>query len=53
MVRYEIRHYGPQYRVLLSVHPNDLVVNLMEQTDNRRLRRNLPNDVAKRYLEQI
>jgi hypothetical protein len=33
----EICHYSSQYSVRLSVHPNELVVNLMAQLDNRRL----------------
>jgi hypothetical protein len=33
------------YRVRLSVHPIDLVVNLMAQPNKRRLRRHLPNDM--------
>jgi hypothetical protein len=28
-----IRHYSSQYNVCLSAHPNDLLVNLMEQPD--------------------
>jgi hypothetical protein len=36
-VREEVRLYGPQYSARLSAQPNDLVVNLMEQPDNRRL----------------
>jgi hypothetical protein len=42
-VKEESRHYTSQYSERLSVHPNDLVVNLMAQPDNRRLRRHLPN----------
>jgi hypothetical protein len=36
-VKEEICHHSSQYSVHLSVHPNDLVVNLMVQPDNRRL----------------
>jgi hypothetical protein len=42
-VKEEIRHYSSQYSARLIIHPNDLVVNLMAQPDNRRLRRRLPN----------
>jgi hypothetical protein len=42
-VREEIRRYSSQYSARLSAHPNDLTVNLMEQPDNRRLRRHQPN----------
>jgi hypothetical protein len=48
-VKEEIRHYSSQYIVRLSVHPNDLVVNLMAQPDKRRLRRHLPNDLPTRF----
>jgi hypothetical protein len=39
-----------QYSPRLSAHPNDLIVNLMELLDNRRLRRHLPNDLPTRFL---
>jgi hypothetical protein len=35
-----------QYSVRLSAHPNDLIVNLTELPDNRRLRRHLPNELV-------
>jgi hypothetical protein len=34
-VKEEICRYSFQYSVDLSAHPNDLIVNLIEQTDNR------------------
>jgi hypothetical protein len=34
-VKEEIHHYSSQYSVHLSVHPNNLVVNLMAQPNNR------------------
>jgi hypothetical protein len=46
----EIRHYSSQHSVRLSAHPNDLIVNLTELPDNRRLRRHLPNDLPTRFL---
>jgi hypothetical protein len=49
----EIRRYSSQYSVRFSAHPNGLVVNLMEQPDNRRLRRHLPNDLPTRFLGQL
>jgi hypothetical protein len=49
-VKQEICHYSSQYRARLSVHPNDLVVNLMVQPDNRRLRRHMPNDLPTRFV---
>jgi hypothetical protein len=49
-VKEEIRHYKSQYSARLSAHPNDLIVNLIELPDNRRLRRHLPNDLPTRFL---
>jgi hypothetical protein len=49
-VKEEINHYSSQYSARISVHPNDLVVNLMVQPDNRRLRRHLPNDLPTRFI---
>jgi hypothetical protein len=49
-VKEEIRRYSSQYSARLSAHPNDLIVNLMELPDNRRLRRHLPNDLPTRFL---
>jgi hypothetical protein len=34
-VKEEIRRYSSQYSACLSAHPNGLVVNLMEQPDNK------------------
>jgi hypothetical protein len=39
----EIPHYSSQY-----IHPNDLVVNLMAQPDNRRLQRHSSNELPTR-----
>jgi hypothetical protein len=36
-VKQEIRSYSSQYSARLSAHPNDLIVNLIELPDNRRL----------------
>jgi hypothetical protein len=49
-VKEEIHRYSSQYNARLSAHPNDLIVNLMELPDNRRLRRHLPNDLPTRFL---
>jgi hypothetical protein len=49
-VKEEIRRYSSQYSARLSAHPNGLTVNLMEQPDNKRLRRHLPNDLPTRFL---
>jgi hypothetical protein len=49
-VKEEIRRYSSQYSARLSAHPNGLVVNHMEQPDDRRLRRHLPNDLSTTFL---
>jgi hypothetical protein len=49
-VKEEIRSYSSQYSDRFSAHPNDLIVNLIELPDNRRLRRHLPNDLPTRFL---
>jgi hypothetical protein len=46
----EIRCYSSQYSAHLSAHPNDLIVNLIQLLDNRRLQRNLSNDLPTRFL---
>jgi hypothetical protein len=35
----EVRHYSSQHSARLKVHPDNLVVNLVVQTDIRRLRK--------------
>jgi hypothetical protein len=49
-IKEQIHHYSSQYSARLSAHPNGLEVNLMEQPDNRRLRRHLPNDLPTRLF---
>jgi hypothetical protein len=49
-VKEEIRRYSSQYSARLSAHPNDLILNLTELSENRRLRRHLPNDLPTRFL---
>jgi hypothetical protein len=49
-VKEEICRYSSQYSARLSAHPNDLIVNLIELPDIRRLRRHLPNDLPTRFL---
>jgi hypothetical protein len=49
-VKEEIRRHSSQYSARLSAHPNELIVNLIELPDNRRLRRHLPNDLPTRFL---
>jgi hypothetical protein len=49
-VKEEICRYRSQYSARLSAHPNDLIVNLMELPENRRLRKHLPNDLPTRFL---
>jgi hypothetical protein len=50
IVKEEIRRYSSQYSARLSALPNDLIVNLIELPDNRRLQRHLPNDLPTRFL---
>jgi hypothetical protein len=45
----ETCRYSSQYSARLSVHPNNLIVNLIELPDNRRLQRHLPNDLPTRF----
>jgi hypothetical protein len=49
-VKEEIQRYSSQYSASLTAHPNDLIANLMDLPDNRRLRRYLPNDLPTRFL---
>jgi hypothetical protein len=49
-VQEEIQRYSSQYSARLSAHPNDLIANIMELPDNRRLRKHLPNDLPTRFL---
>jgi hypothetical protein len=49
-IKGKIRRYISQYSARLSAHPNDLIVNLIELPDNRRLGRHLPNDLPTRFL---
>jgi hypothetical protein len=49
-VKEEISHYSSQYSACLSVHPNDLAVNLMALPHNiRLLRRHLQNELPTRF----
>jgi hypothetical protein len=49
----EIQRYSSQYSACLSAPPNGLVVNLMEQPDNRQLRRHLPNDLPTSFFVRL
>jgi hypothetical protein len=49
-VKEEIRRFSSQDSARLSAHPDDLIANLMELPDTRRLRRHLPNDLSARFL---
>jgi hypothetical protein len=46
----EIRRHCSQYSARLGAHPNDVVVDIMAQPDNRRFRRHLPNGLPTRFL---
>jgi hypothetical protein len=52
-LREEIRRFSSQYSAHLSAHPINLIVNLMESTDNKRLRKHLPNYLATRFQVQF
>jgi hypothetical protein len=41
----EICCHSSQYSAHLSAHPNNLIVNLMEPPEDRRLQRHLPTDL--------
>jgi hypothetical protein len=47
-VKEKIRHCSSHYSLRLSVHPNDLILPLLEPPEHRRLRRLLPNDLPTR-----
>jgi hypothetical protein len=47
--KHEISHYGYNYSMRLSVHPNELILNLQEPTETRRLQKNLPIDLPTRF----
>jgi hypothetical protein len=49
-VKEEIPRYSSQYSAFLRVQPADLIVNLIELPDNRRLRKHLPNYMLTRFL---
>jgi hypothetical protein len=49
----EIRRYSNQYSARLTTHPNDQILILMELPDNRRLRRQVPNDLPDRFFSVI
>jgi hypothetical protein len=52
-IKDEIRHYSSQYSACLSAHSNDLIVNLIELPNNRRLQKHLPNDMPTGFLVQL
>jgi hypothetical protein len=49
-VKEEIRRYSSEYSARLSAHPNDLIVNLKELAENRRLQTRLPIELLTRFL---
>jgi hypothetical protein len=49
-VKEEVHHYSSQYSAPLSAHVDDLIENLMELPNNRRLQRHVPNDLPTRFL---
>jgi hypothetical protein len=48
-VKHKISHYSYHYSKRLSLHPNELISNLQEPPETRRLRKNLPIDLPTRF----
>jgi hypothetical protein len=48
-VKHEISRYSYHYSKRLSVHPNELILNLQEPPETRRLRNNFPIDLPTRF----
>jgi hypothetical protein len=48
-VKHEISRYSYNYSKRLSVHPNELILNLQEPPERRRLRKNLPIKLPTRF----
>jgi hypothetical protein len=49
-IKEEIRHYSSQYSARLSANPNDLIVNLIELPNNRRLQTHLSNGLPTKLI---
>jgi hypothetical protein len=49
IVKHEISRYSFEYSKRLRVHPNELILNLQEPPETRRLRKNLPIDLPTRF----
>jgi hypothetical protein len=49
-VKEEIRHYSSHYSALLTAHPNDILLTLLEPPERKRLRHHLPNDLPTRFM---
>jgi hypothetical protein len=49
-VKEEISHYSSHYSARLTVHPNDILLTLLEQPERKRQRRHLPNDLPTRFM---
>jgi hypothetical protein len=47
--KHEISRYSYNYSKRLSVHPNELILNLQEPAETMRLRKNLPKDLPTRF----
>jgi hypothetical protein len=46
----EISHYSSHYSARLTAHPNDILLTLLKQSERKRLRRHLPNDLPTRFM---
>jgi hypothetical protein len=47
--KHEISRHSYHYSKRLSVHPKELILNLQEPPETRRLRKNLPIDLPTRF----
>jgi hypothetical protein len=52
-VKHEISRYSYNYSKRLSVHPKELILNLKEPPETRRLRKNLPIDIPTRLKTEM
>jgi hypothetical protein len=49
-VKEEISHYSSDYSDRLTVHPNDILLTLLEPPERKRLRRHQLNDLPTRFM---
>jgi hypothetical protein len=49
MVKHKISCYNYHYSKCLSLHPKELISNLQEPPETRRMQKNLPTDLSTRF----